>query len=248
MELFYKEMPAPALAKGLVLLEQLAVDGQLSLERLATRNRWPKSSTLRYLLTLEKIGAVKQHPDTRHWQALKILHTLTPVADSLRPYREQLPELAERTGHCAELYSIDSNRVRLIDRADPETDEIVVAARIGFERGLTELDSTAALYFAFIPGHPPPPRVWIWKEGEKVQLTAAQRNARILRAREQFFALDVDFNESGIRRFAIPLLAQEHLQGILAIAQRQTPRAEREVERIRETLAPLATPALFSPH
>ncbi|MDA3874073.1 MAG: helix-turn-helix domain-containing protein [Kiritimatiellae bacterium] len=248
MEQLFKEMPAPALAKGLVLLEQLAVDGHLSLERIAARNRWPKSSTLRYLLTLEKMGAVKQHPDTRHWQALKILHPLSPVTDYLQPYREQLPELADRTGHCAELYHVDSNRVKLIDRADPETGEIVVAARIGFERGLTELDSTAALYFGFTPTHKPPRRVWVWKEGEKQPLTGLQRKERILRARENSFAVDVDFNEFGIRRFAIPLLTDQHLQGILAIAQRQTPRADKEVERIHEILASVSPVGTPSPH
>lgn len=241
MKQAFNDIPAPALAKGLWLLEQLAVDGQLSLERIATRNGWPKSSTLRYLLTLEGIGAVRQNPDTRHWQALKALRPLSLPGHALRFFREKLPELAERSGHCAELYQVHSQQVKLIDRADPENSEIVVSARIGFERGLTELDSTAALYYAFTPAPPPSQTVWMWQNGEQIPLTASQRNERISRARNRSFAEDADFNEHGIRRFAVPLLNENQLQGILAIAQRQTPLAEKQVEQIRDTLASAAS-------
>jgi hypothetical protein len=45
--------------------------------------------------------------------------------------------------------------------------------------------------------------------------------------------VDHDFNANGIRRFGIPLLDPEkHFLGILAVAQRQTPRAQAETAQI----------------
>ena len=177
-------IPAPALARGLQLLDQLAVDGQASLEKLAARNGWPKSSVLRFLQTLEQAGAVLQDPASRHWRALKHLQPLEPPSlPPLEQVRKQLPGLAQGTGHCAELYLWQGNRLRLIDRAEPDSGE--------------------------------------WRATSHV-LEAARAN--------------------GIRRFAVPVLHENRLLGVLAVAQRQTPGADAETDFVTRILQPTPSP------
>lgn len=232
--------PAPALAKGLDVLEQLAVDGQASLEQLATRNQWPKSSTLRYLQTLEAMGAVRRHPETLHWHAVK---RLQPVSASLphplEQTRTRLPSLAQESGHCAEVYQVTGRSVTLIDRAEPEESEVQVNARIGFHRDLRELDATAGLFFAF-RDTPPPSEMWWWEDGEKSPVSQDIRDRSLSRIRESGFAIDHSFNENGIRRHAVAVMDGDTLIGILAIAQRLTPKYRIEGERIRDLLNPIS--------
>ncbi|MGA0332415.1 MAG: helix-turn-helix domain-containing protein [Kiritimatiellia bacterium] len=230
---------APALARGILLLDQLAVDGQASLEKLAARNQWPKSSVLRCLQTLEQAGAVEQHPETKHWRALKQLQPLiSPALEPMQQARNFLPGLAQGTGHCAELYAWQQGILELIDRAEPDFGDLLVRARIGSRRDLEELDATALILFAFAPDSQPPERVWVWKKGKKKSLSAEKRELRIAECRHQGWAVDQDFNENGIRRFAIPVWAQDRLTGVLAVAQRQTPAADRETDFILKTLLP----------
>lgn len=239
--------PAPALAKGLLLLEQLAVDGQASLEHLAQKNEWPKSSTLRYLQTLEQLGAVRRHPDTLHWHAEKALSPLSSrLPAELEKLRTMLPTLAEATGHCAELYRVDNRTLRLIDRAEPEDSEVRVNARIGFVRDLRELDATAGLFYA-LTHTPPPSSVWYWQDGEKTPVSAETQQRILERIRETGRASDHAFNENGIRRHALPVFSGEDLTGILAVAQHLTPRFKADAQRIDTVLEHLST-QLRTPH
>jgi DNA-binding IclR family transcriptional regulator len=64
----------------------------------------------------------------------------------------------------------------------------------------------------------------------------------IKEARSAHCGVDYDFNEYGIRRFAIPVFSQQELCGILAIAQRQTPGAKNEVSKIRTLLSQTQPP------
>lgn len=231
--------PAPALARGLTLLEQLAVDGQSSLEKLALQNAWPKSSVLRCLQTLEAMEMVTQDQESKRWQALKRVKTLEdPTLPALESARKRLAFLADRTGHCAELYIWKETKLTLIDRAEPESVEVMVRARIGFQRGLEELDATALVAFAFDPHLEPPEKSWAWKKGKKKKLSPEKCDQRISKTRKQGLTVDSGFNEHGIRRFAIPVFSENRLAGVLAIAQRQTPRAEQEISLIKQTLHP----------
>jgi DNA-binding IclR family transcriptional regulator len=236
-------IPAPALARGLQLLDQLAVDGQASLEKLAARNGWPKSSVLRFLQTLEQAGAVLQDPASRHWRALKHLQPLEPPSlPPLEQVRKQLPGLAQGTGHCAELYLWQENRLRLIDRAEPDSGEWRVRARIGFERNFAELDATALIVYAFDPESQAPDKVWGWKKGKRKKISAEKRVQRIEETRGRGLAVDADFNENGIRRFAVPVLHENRLLGVLAVAQRQTPGADAETDFVTRILQPTPSP------
>ena len=246
--LYIEQLPAPALARGLCLLEQLATDGQASLETLAKRNGWPKSSTLRYLQTLSELGAVRQHPETLHWHGEMQLRPLTGrLPSSLELLRARLPLLANETGHCAELYRVGSRMVSLVDRAEPDASEIQLNARIGFKRDLRELDATSSLFFAFCTASPPAD-MWWWQDGERVSVSAEVRDCHLAKVQTAGVSVDHAFNENGVRRFAVPVQEGGSLIGILAVAQRLTPKFRTEGERIREVLEPLVglpSPDLF---
>jgi len=235
------ETPAPALARGIELLRQLTQDGQQPLEQLAARNTWPKSSVLRCLKTLESLQMAEQDPHSRHWRALaKITPLSSPRTMKLRQLTDQLPGLAESTGHCVELYDVQGEHITLMDRTDPEGSEIVVQARIGSTRELTELDATASVVFAFSPIQPPS-SLWHWADGQPTPVPEVQIDMIIHRVQEHGMGIDHAFNQHGIRRFAVPLHEDGSLVGILAVAQRLTPGFRADGERIQSVLHSFST-------
>lgn len=233
--------PAPALSRGIALIEWLGREGQSPLELIARRTGWPKSSTLRYLQALAAAGVVRQDPDSLTWVLLKALRPL-PIgpASPLEQARTRLAPLAAETGHCAELYQLTAEgHIELIDRADPADHEHLLVARIGFRRDPAELDTTTLLRLAFDPAAKPVRKLWRCEAGAQHAVAAAMRDAAIRAVRTQGYAADHDFNLNGIRRFGVPLLdAQDRLLGVLAVAQRQTPRASVESSRILNALLP----------
>lgn len=229
--------PAPALSRGLRLLELLGVEGQQSLEQLARKTGWPKSSVLRYLNALSLAGAAAQDNASLKWKALKRLQPLVLEHDSIMGRaRRSLSALAEASGQCVELYDTGSGQAVLVDRAEPEQVEVAVLARIGFVRDLSELEAIAALCFAFDAERLPRRALWRWEKGEMRPVAAKTRDAVIARARRQTLSRDHDFNSNGIRRMALPLMESGKLRGVVAVAQRQTPRAKAEAVAIEQVL------------
>lgn len=229
--------PAPALSRGLRLMGILSRDGQATLEQLSRLGGWPKSSTLRYLQALAGEGVVRQDKATKTWHLLKVLRPLPPgEGAALGAARRQLAKLAEQTGQCVELYRVAGGTLELMDRADPEDSEVQVVARIGFIRDLKELDATAQVYRALGNGEKRSGGQWQWRSGEKAPVPAREADRIMEETRRRGYGEDRDFNSNGIRRYAIPVREENELVGILAVAQRQTPRAETEVPVILQTL------------
>jgi DNA-binding IclR family transcriptional regulator len=234
--------PAPALSRGLRLLRRLAVEGQGSLDQLARREGWPKSSTLRYLRALEAAGTVRRDAASKVYF---LEEQLVPVAgageDALTPrWRSVLNETAEATGHCTEWYALQPRRVVLRERADPVLAEVQVQARIGFRRDLRECEATSLLYFAF-SGTPREAEdvSWRWEGGKRRGVEPAERERLVEQVRKRGLAVDHGFNLNGVRRWGIPVVAAGRLAGILTVAQRQTPAAAKEGKGIRAVLQSL---------
>jgi DNA-binding IclR family transcriptional regulator len=234
--------PAPALTRGLALIRQLSVEGQGTLEHLARRGGWPKSSTLRYLQAMEGAGVVRQDPLSKVWHLRERLAPLElGQGDLLEAWRGRLGGLCQEVGQCLELYRVGAGRVELVDRADPVVRDMQLTARIGFRRDLRECDATALLYYAFSGDKPGGDALsWSWRGGERVRVTARQRAAWLAESRRSGLAVDCEFNENGIRRFAVGLIpADGSLAGIVAVAQRLTPLSARQTGPIREFLSRL---------
>lgn len=234
--------PAPALSRGLALIRQLSFDGQGTLEHLARRGGWPKSSTLRYLKALEIAGVVEQDFASKIWHLKEQLVPLSTADPSrLDEWRDRLGGLSQEIGHCAELYQVSPDAITLVDRVDPLVQDKQLSARIGFVRDLSECDATALLFFAFSERKPATTELsWRWRSGERTKVRGTERNRLLRNARSSTVVTDEEFNINGIRRFAFGLIGpDDRLEGILAIAQRLTPLSPRQTDAIQTALEKL---------
>lgn len=205
--------PAPALSRGIDLLERLSRDGPQVLERLAAAAALPKSSTLRLLAALERLGLVARDPATRRFHArAALLRGGSDEAEAARR-RQVLAALARDAGQAAELWELREGRLVMVDRADPEDASTAVRARIGYERDLVEADAVALVAFAFL-GAPLPAR-HTRSADHRAQPATRRSVAEAVRAcREAGRAADAGINSNGVRRFAAPFGG-----AILAVAQ-----------------------------
>lgn len=204
---------APALERGLVLLQRLAGLGPSSLERLAQELGWPKSSTLRLLTTLAAVQVVAQASD-RRWRALR---TLTPLPGAaLRQRWSGLLESLTQVG-TGELWVAEAAGLRLLDREDRGKG---VRARIGWLRPWGELEAASLVALTWGNG-PWPAQPWRWRSGKRLLLTRAAVHGLQARARADGQAADPEHNERGVRRWAAPLLdAAGRLEAVAAVASR----------------------------
>ncbi len=210
--------PAPALSRGIALLERLASDGPQVLERLAASAGLPKSSTLRLLSALERLGLVARDPATRRFHARAVLTRGQGDAAETAHQRTVLAGLARAAGHAAELWELRSDSLVLTDRADPEDASTAVRARIGFVRPLVEADAVALIAFA-CAGATLPRRHTQSQKRSIVPLGRALVNQQIQACRTAGCAADAGLNAYGVRRFAAPWTGPDGRCRILAVAQ-----------------------------
>lgn len=212
--------PAPALTRGVRLLERLGRDGPQVLERLSAESGVAKSTTLRLLAALERIGMVARDPATRRWHArVALVAGRDDEAESAR-LRQVLAELAKASGHAAEAWLWSDGRSSMIDRADPEDVSTAVRARIGSGRDPSEVDAVMLVAFAHAPGGP----VWLPRQtqaADRRQVVVARPAlaAQVEVCRRSGCAVDAGINANGVRRFAAPWLdAQGKFRGAVAVA------------------------------
>ncbi|MCW8129066.1 MAG: helix-turn-helix domain-containing protein [Planctomycetota bacterium] len=213
--------PSPALTRGLLLLKRLCADGPSSLEMLAKATGWPKSSVFRLLASLEAFGAVERDPADRRYRAALRLVPFTPVAEGLRA--RALPvmkDLCRASGHTVELFSWNAGRLTMIDRCEPEGQDVTVRARIGWNPDPVEAFALTVGALAWPEdAKPAKERYWYWKFGERVPVTQRELRGMVAEARDKGLAVCLFPNAHGVRRYAIPLHdAQGELWGVLALA------------------------------
>lgn len=215
--------PAPALTRGLRLLDELVRSGPCSLETLTRTTGFPKSSALRILQSLEHLGAVQRDPGNREFHARL---RLTPVAStdpSSWPERvaPTLAPLAERYGYTAELYAVHVDHAVMIDRAEPRNTEVRVTARVGFRRDFDEFEAVTQTCLTWNTDTLPPgrPKLWYWDQAQRTPLRRQEVLSCMDRIRAKRAAYDLGLNTNGIRRYAAPLTQQGRLVGVLALAQ-----------------------------
>lgn len=213
--------PAPALTRGLDLLQRLGRDGPQLLERLAGDAGLPKSSTLRLLAALERSGMAARDPLTRRWHARVVLVPGRDGASEAARARQVLADLARTVRHAAELWEWHGDRAVMVDRADPEDASTAVRARIGFERDLREVDAVVLVGFAFGTDGPHWQPVHVQsRDRAEVRVTRSALSGQVEACRNTGFASDAGLNSNGVRRFAVPWLdAEGGLRAVLAVAQ-----------------------------
>ncbi|MEM6393937.1 MAG: helix-turn-helix domain-containing protein [Planctomycetota bacterium] len=218
------EDPAPALTRGLLLLRRLGDGGPRTLEELARDSGWPKTSVLRCLQSLERMGAVTRDPMDRRFSAgLRLVRADEAAARAalVERYAGELRRLAEGSGQTAELHAWDGSVLTLVDRRVSERAVVTANARVGFQRDLLEVDALTQCVMGWggwLPGKGR--RQWAWDRGETRWLTRREVGEVLVGVREEGVGVDLGINPHGVRRYGRPLLdAGGRLEGVLAVAQ-----------------------------
>lgn len=232
--------PAPALTRGLEILRRLNRDGPSTLGQLARANGWPKSSTARLLVALERAGVILRGPLDGRVRAAVALVPLAAAEDALQAWSgAPLIRLCQASGHTVELYACRNGRLAMVDRSDPEDAEARVWARIGWEPDPTELTAVTQLQLVFGRRDTQLQQrtdVWAWRNGERRSVRGARLKALLNRVRHEAFAACLDRNPRGVVRYAIPVLGPRNdFQGVVSIAATLA----RVDEAIRETFKAL---------
>lgn len=220
--------PAPALTRGLTLLQILEREGASSLDQLTSHSGWPKSSVFRLLHSLEAYGAVERDAATKRYTAsLRLVPVAGGEDDLRRAARSELVPLAESCGSSAELFAWDGYQLVMIDRADPEDAQVIVRNRVGTTRSLSELEALSQVVHAWADPESSAP-YWAWGTDGRRDLDAAGVAQLIASAR---VGLGDDHlpNGYGIARLAAPIRGGDGgLIGVLSLARIH---AERSPER-----------------
>jgi DNA-binding IclR family transcriptional regulator len=138
-----------ALARGLVVINQLSNTPGMSLEQLAKTTGYPKTSLFRIMRTLVEFSLVRRDADGRY-QPLARIQPLTGTSFEDR-LLQTMKRLTEETGQTVEWYEPGPAGMVITQRVLPKNTEIGVRARVGFIRDWNgELDAVLALGIAHL--------------------------------------------------------------------------------------------------
>lgn len=227
--------PAPALERGLRVLEILQGSPALTLEELAQSTDIPKASLLRLLETLQGTGYVRRLANKRYRSIKTIIDHKDRDFDSV--LQDTLRQLAQRCESTAEWYQRVDQGAEIRARYEPANCEVRVVANVGFIRKVPgELDAVAAVLLA--------DRVvdagdfWVYDAaGQRLAIKPDDLSRRLVSAHERGWALDIHYNARGVRRMAhVVRDASGTLIGILALAESFAPGADQFRDERQATL------------
>ena len=232
--------PAPALTRGLDLLQILEEEGPTSLEFLSQHTGWPKSSIARLLKSLENYGAVTRDTFTKLYSSQLRLIPTSPEETLLRNLcHTELQELSEATSLTAELYAFQDSRIILKEMIEPEQLPLKLTSKVGDSLDLEELSALTlhVLAFALPENDWPQNSLWLWSEGKKRKVTGRRLIEAVEETRHKLVTYDQEFNQYGVRRYAAPIFSNEHgLMAIICVAQTWTPLAHKDIQRLSQTV------------
>lgn len=228
---------APALDRGLAVLETLDDGAWASLDGLAGTLAVPKSSLLRILGTLEQRGYVERSAQTRQYRTRVVIQRVAPPSRQARQaVQAALEALSAELGLTVEWYRVGSTHAELTQRAEAAEGAVRIRARVGHRRARWgELDAIALVTHAAL-GLEGTKRqrqsTWAYRSGDRVTLTVAEYEARRSAVGTDLRARDSEYNNNGIRRLAKGVRAPAgRLFGILAVPAHFHPKAEQLVEK-----------------
>ena len=232
-----KTYPAPALGRGIEVFLLLQKESGLSLEQIAEYTKYPKSSVLRMLATLQQLKLIERHPVTRLYAVTQRLATIkdNSLNKKVSIELERLCAIFQKT---VEWYEYNGKTLELVDRQEPER-AINLLAKIGFERRLDdEFDCLARLGLAFFGGNIDYNGFWFYDVDGKKSIVGDVKTA-VKEARENSVAFDLLYNAYGVRRLAAVVADKNQAYGIISIAETCYPGAERTIniklEQLKES-------------
>lgn len=217
---------APALAKGLWILQLLNQEGPLRLERLSEITHEPKASILRYLNTLIQLHFVTRDPQTKLFSAainLVPLKNMTSTWDEL--VYSALASLSDEFSLTTEWYIPHAHGLIVAKQVTPEASQVSVRAKVGFIRPLND-ELEAVTRCGLIHQELPPTQFWQWGEQDRVYGQHPVQNP--LKAMDYLYkngvTMDTSYNCNGFRRYAAPVLYPDHsLKGVLSLVEHFRP-------------------------
>jgi DNA-binding IclR family transcriptional regulator len=149
-----------------------------------------------------------------------------------------LDELSASVRLTSEWYEYQQNRMVITRRSEPAKAFILVLARIGYQRTLNqELDAVARIALAC--GCTPESGEGYWEtiNGNKTPVSKKQAQAKITDAKAKKVAIDMEWNQHGVRRMAAPVKRSDgSLVGVVALAQSFSPAADDILPACEKTL------------
>ena len=215
------DFSSPALALGIQVLQVLNASGPMSLDELTRILGGSKSSLLRHLRTLAKLGLVEQRSRTA-WGARSRLVPNVGLSEARERFRSDLMDaVAEASGFTVEWYQGLAEGMMLRDQRLGRA-EVHVVARPGFLRPWGgEVDAVARLGYAFDPSAPAAEGPF-WRysrngQRREIQVSTVLRAVRAVR--RAGMASDRAFNTNLVRRSAVAVRYGEDYLGVLAVAE-----------------------------
>ncbi len=235
-----QKYPAPALAKGLQVIETLQQHGPMILEELAGATAISKASLLRIVDTLIMLGAVERDAISRKYQATVKLIAVNGIAhDKEQLIHTALVQLSTQTGLTTEWYIQTADGMMIVDRVEPLGKPVKVVANIGYIRHLTgEFEAVARIAIANRADIEPDwNQYWNYLKGEIQKLYRAEFNQLLTEATAAECVMDDEYNPNGIRRMAVAIKdTNGKLYGIIALAESFTPDANSKIKERLTTL------------
>lgn len=231
---------APALARGIQILRLLGENGAMSLEVLSRRLSLPKSSVLRLAETLQSLELVERLADKK-FAALAVLRPNSAQDQRRRELIDSwLVERAVETGFTQEWYewNREHSALEIVLRREPPTGDVVVRARQGFHRVLTEeLEAVCQVGLAF-GGIPFGNAHWQWHTigGNAVQQPVPDVAKVLRRAKRDGYGADSQYNIHGVRRLAFPIFSASHLVAVACVAMNYRPDGEKIFSALVESM------------
>ncbi|MEM9444894.1 MAG: helix-turn-helix domain-containing protein [Verrucomicrobiota bacterium] len=230
--------PAPALTRGLDILQILEEEGPASLEFLSQHTGWPKSSIARLLQSLENYGAIVRDSFTKLYTTQLRLIPSSPEETLLRDLcRTELQELSEAIDLTVELYAYQDSRIILKEIIEPEAPALRLTLKVGDSHDLLQYGALSLQVLSFILPEEawPQDNLWYYQQGKKKKVTGRKLVESINATRHDRVAYDEEFNEFGIRRFTAPIFSHDQsLTAILSIAQTWTPLADKDIHHLAQ--------------
>ncbi len=233
--------PAPALERGIKVLELLSNNESFSLEEIAEKLKAPKSSLLRILDTLCQINHVSKDSTTKKYIALSAIIPISNV-DILQTKQiiNSLAFLSKETSLTAEWYLYNGESMVMTEQVEPENSQVYVMAKIGWKRELyNEFEAVARVAIANgCKSSNEKKSYWNYDEnGEKENISNKDVSKQLKLTLKEKCTMDEKYNSNGIRRYAAPIMKSNgDLLGIIALAENFTPSANAKSAKKLELL------------
>ena len=235
-----QKYPAPALAKGLQVIETLQQHGPMILEELAGMTAISKASLLRIVDTLIMLGAVERDTISRKYQVtVKIIAVNGIAHDKEQLIHTALVQLSAQTGLTTEWYIQTADGMMIVDRVEPVDKPVKVVANIGYIRHLVgEFEAVARIAIANKADIEPDwNQYWNYLKGEIQKISKNEFNQLVTEATNAECIMDNEYNPNGIRRMAASVKnTNGKLYGIIALAESFTPDANNKTQERLTTL------------